>query len=412
MAARKKSKQRLRGVLRVYQREMRGGALWWWCALGRARHALDLDASVTRDEAYRIACERFGSGQLPRAHARGEGSEGTLAEILIVYTREQASHYKPRTWASKEFLLNAFAKWIAAHKVERPSQITDALLAQWIAERQKGVGKKKGSENAPLNRALDAARVCLRWASKREPPLCKPTALERVKDLREIGRTQHNIIPSPDEWKHIVASLASEPPPKRCGNGQLLRERHQVNARGAALLVACGVETGLRIDELRHIRPIDVDDTAAQVKAFEGWAPKSWEERTVPITRETAKTLRAFIQWRDVARGLNGRKIVLGDHWINDRLDEVWRRGNLPDDAARMHDCRRTFATAQVRAGVGIDRVRVLLGHKDVSTTERYIGRYRSDADEPVTALGVAAVLDAPVADVIPMPAAAQRRRR
>lgn len=392
---------------------MRGGALWWWCALGRARHALDLDASVPRDEAHRIACERYGSGQLPRAHARGsEGGEETLAEILTVYAREQVSHYKPRTWASKEFLLAAFAKWMAAHRVERPSQITDALLAQWISERQKGNGKKKGSENATINRALDAVRVCLRWAARRDPQLCKPTALERVKDLREIGRTKHTVIPSPEEWRSVVALLASEPPPKRCGNGELLRARHEANARGAALLVACGVETGLRIDELRHLRALDVDDTAVNVRAYDGWAPKSWEERSVPITRETAKTLRAFVAWRDEARGLNGRPIILGDHWINDRLDDAWERGRLPDDAARMHDCRRTFATARVRAGVGIDRVRVLLGHKDVTTTERYIGRYRSDADEPVASLGVAAVLDAPVAAVIQMPRPSQRSRR
>lgn len=107
MAPRPKSKQRLRGVLRVYQRPMRGGALWWWCAVGRARHALGLDASTTRDEAYRVACERHGAGALT---ARGPGAapEATLVEILATYRAEQEARYKPRAWQSKRYILAAF----------------------------------------------------------------------------------------------------------------------------------------------------------------------------------------------------------------------------------------------------------------------------------------------------------------
>jgi len=127
----------------------------------------------------------------------------------------------------------------------------------------------------------------------------------------------------------------------------------------------------------------------------------------VPVARGTADALRAFVAWRDSAVGLNRRPIVLGDHWMADRIGEAWARGKMAGDPPGMHDARRTFATENVRRGLGIDRVRVLLGHKDVRTTERYVGRYRTDTEQPVAALGVADALreatPARVARVIPM---------
>ena len=396
MAPRPKSKQRLRGVLRVYQRPMRGGALWWWCAVGRARHALGLDASTTRDEAYRVACERHGAGALT-ARDPGAAPEATLVEILATYRAEQEARYKPRAWQSKRYILAAFVEWMIAHGAAKPSQITDEVLSRWIAARASG-----GAQNGTINRALIAARVWLRWAAGRTPPLCRATALERARNLREIGRTTHPVVPSPAEWRRLVAELAADPCPDRNDWGEM-RERHRANARGAALLVASAVETGMRFDELRHVRAEDVEPGAVYVRAHGGWSPKSWQERRIPVADSTGSTLRALVAWRDVAVGLNGTRLVLGEHWINDRIDAAWSRMGIADEAPRLHDARRTYATASVRAGAGMDRVRVLLGHRDVSTTERYVGRYRTDVDAPAIDLGVADVLEAPIAAVIPL---------
>lgn len=70
-----------------------------------------------------------------------------------------------------------------------------------------------------------------------------------------------------------------------------------------------------------------------------------------------------------------------------------------------MHDARRTYVTESVRLGVTLDRVRALLGHRDVGTTERYLGRYRSDAAEVAVDVGVSGALAAggERAKVLPM---------
>lgn len=390
--------RRIRGALHVYPRKMGSGANWWWCNVpGQGRRALNLAcADVSREEAHRIACERFAAGGLA-ARKAGAAAEATIEEVIESFSREQKGRYKPRTWHSMSLRLSAVQEWLAEQKIVRASQVTDETVARWMAAR----AAAKVS-NATINRALIAMRVCMRWASRRDPPLCPPCPFERVPRLREVGRQPHPMVPSPEEWQRLVAEVLNEPVPEHY-HREVSRTRHQENTRGAALLIASAVETGFRFDELRHQRVEDVRSNAVIVAAHSGWSPKSWHERTVPCSKETAGTLRAFIAWRDAARGLNGSRLALGEHWVNEYIDAAWARARLPGEPPRMHDARRTFATAHVRAGVGLDRVRQLLGHRDVQTTERYLGRYRSDVDTPVATLGVAAVLSAPFAEVIPM---------
>ena len=95
---------------------------------------------------------------------------------------------------------------------------------------------------------------------------------------------------------------------------------------------------------------------------------------------------------------------MLGSHWINERLDAAWSRAGIGGDAPRMHDCRRTFATEWVRHGQPLIIVRDRMGHADVETTERYLGRYRSDRDRAVPDMGAgASLVGGSSATVIPL---------
>lgn len=51
-------------------------------------------------------------------------------------------------------------------------------------------------------------------------------------------------------------------------------------------------------------------------------------------------------------------------------------RGELPADVHVV------FATECFRAGVVLTTIQAWMGHKDVETTKRYLGRYREDAAE------------------------------
>jgi hypothetical protein len=327
-----------------------------------------------------------------------------LAAVVEAAAEEYGQRYKPRARHAAMLRLAAWVEWMAAHGVSRASQVTSAVLSAWTAALSAS-GRKGARSNATVNRALVVVRVCLRWAAARTPPLCAPTPAEHLRPLREVDRRPHPVIPSPAEWRRLVVALESAPCPADCAT-ETSRARHAVNARGLAVLVAVAVSTGLRLDELRHLRPEDVAGERVEVRAHGAWSPKSWGERTIPVGPETRELARELAAWiASTPRGVNGIALDLGGHWIASGIDAAWARAGLPGEAPRMHDARRTYATESVRLGVTLDRVRGLLGHRDVSTTERYLGRYRSDAAEVAVDVGVSGALasGAERAKVLPM---------
>ena len=386
------------GVLRVYVR----GASWWAHVPGVGRVALGLSSEVPQAEALAQAARKHGTGVLSTRSA-GAPPDGDLAVIVQTFAAEYGPRYKPRALRSALLHLAAWVEWMASHGARRASQVTSERLSAWTSALSAS-GRSGARSNATVNRALVVVRVCLRWAAARTPPLCAPTAAEKLRPLREVDRRPHPVIPSPDEWRRLVVALETAPVPETCRTAETQR-RHRECARGAALLVAVAVSSGLRLDELRHLRPEDVAGDRVEVRASGGWSPKSWAERTVPVGPEARELARELVAWmRSKPRARNGLALVVGDHWIADLIDEAWARAELPGEPPRMHDCRRTYATATHRAGVPIDRVRALLGHRDVQTTERYLGTYRSDAAEVAVDVGVADVLSTKAsAKVLPM---------
>lgn len=377
-------------MLHVYPR---GGQ--WWCQVPKqGRKALDVPVDgVPLDEAYRIAAQRFGAGDLdPRAAAAGR--EGRLKELARLFGEENRSRWSARHAENVAYRLAAF---IDAVGVVDLYQVSAETLARYVEARH-----GEGNADSTINRTIQVVRAMARWAARRTPPLCDESALSRWKNLREIARNRDPLIPSPAEWAQVIRELGRPPPSKSVRADAAIEG---ANARGAAVLVAVAVQTGLRVDELRHLRAADVGRDVVRVRAWGSWKPKDREERDVPVPASVAALALELAAWRDAAVGLSGKRLALGGHWIEARLSGAWVRAKLPGDPPGMHDARRTFATEMSRRpGVSVRDVQRLLGHADLETTQRYLGRYRSDDARPAVDMGLAAALapDEP-ADVIPL---------
>jgi len=431
--ARKPTKQRRqrrqRNTLDVYDR----GGRWWAKVPKRGRVSLGLAvADASRDEAYRVAARRYASGALD-ARAADAGREGRLVELSRLYVAEQRHRWAPRQAGNVAGRLAAFVDALASAGITRIEHVTADALARYVAAEQARAaqpppepkpaperkGRRKGPKlpsrrvpdgprkatnvtDATINRTIQIARAMARWAAHRTPPLCDDGALARWKNLREVARNADPVIPSPAEWATVVREVESEPPLRTVPR---TRAREVANARGLALLVALGVQTGLRIDELRHLRDEDIGADVVRVRAYGDWKPKDREERDVPVPPSVAALAREMLAWRKVAVGVSGKPVKLSDNYVLDAVKRAWPRCNIPGAPPGMHDCRRTFATEMSRRpGVSLRDVQRLLGHADLATTQRYLGRYRSDAARPAVDMGLADVLKrGPLADVLPM---------
>jgi integrase/recombinase XerD len=138
-------------------------------------------------------------------------------------------------------------------------------------------------------------------------------------------------------------------------------------------LVCLLLDTGLRIDEALTLRTVDVDFDNLLVTVF----GKGRKERRVPFSFELRKVLFRYEQLRAKRHARcelmfpsregtawDQRNSLRGLHILQEKLD-------LPTFG--WHRLRHTFATNYLRQGGDIVRLSMVLGHTQITTTQRYL---------------------------------------
>jgi integrase/recombinase XerD len=138
-------------------------------------------------------------------------------------------------------------------------------------------------------------------------------------------------------------------------------------------LVAFVLDTGVRIDEALTARVSNVDYDNLLVTVF----GEGRRERRIPFSFELRKVLFRFQRERSAqcprcellfpsrtGTSWNQRNALRGLHLLEDKL-------RLPRSG--WHRLRHTFATNYLRQGGDIVRLSMVLGHTQITTTQRYL---------------------------------------
>jgi integrase len=136
-------------------------------------------------------------------------------------------------------------------------------------------------------------------------------------------------------------------------------------------LVLVAVNTGLRRGELLQLEWRDVDLIRKSV-TVRGEGAKTGQTRHVPLNTEVVEV---FTKWKP-ADSVDGWFVFSGSTSTTPLTEarKAWA-GVLTKakiGSFRFHDLRHTFASKLVMAGVDLNTVRELLGHKKISMTLRY----------------------------------------
>jgi len=124
-------------------------------------------------------------------------------------------------------------------------------------------------------------------------------------------------------------------------------------------LVTVGIETGLRRGELLKVKLEWIRDAQVTVPAA---ISKSKRSRTVPMTPDTTRLLRALV--------LSGMPAI---HTLRHFWDKAKKDMGLSEDNDLVfHACRHTCCTRLIRAGVSPVVAQKWMGHQDIKTTLRY----------------------------------------
>ena len=158
------------------------------------------------------------------------------------------------------------------------------------------------------------------------------------------------------------------------GTASYLRALYGSECEAVAI---CSVTLGLRRGEACGLRWSDIDLRTGEVRIRRSRQVVGGQEVVVPPkTERSARSCWlprfAVRRLRAIRKGRTGLLCDLSPNVIARRIRAVCRKAGAAYTS--MTECRHTWATLAVEAGVGIETVAMMLGHTDISTAyEHYI---------------------------------------
>ncbi len=258
----------------------------------------------------------------------------------------------PRTVDAYAGDVAAFTEWAERGGATGPRDVDRTMLRRYVAH----LATRRYAKRS-IARKVAAVRRYFAWAARSGHVEGDPSSgLSAPRDDGRLPRVLRT-----DE----LTTLLDDPPAAVAGDHPSIRARDD-----AVLELLYG--SGLRIGELCALGPDDLDLARGRATV---WG-KGGKQRVVPLSDPAIVALRA---WCDgPRRALVADGADAGALFVN-------RRGRrlTPRDARRLldrraaapthpHALRHTFATHLLDGGADLRAVQELLGHADLSTTQRY----------------------------------------
>lgn len=130
------------------------------------------------------------------------------------------------------------------------------------------------------------------------------------------------------------------------------------------------LQTGIRIGELAELRVSDVVADGLRIRPFE-----KHEERVVPMNKSAQESLDRYLKARPqvteerIFVTKSGRPFLIRN--IRTAVERYFRLAEIK--GAKVNDLRHTFIAHHLKHGVSLVLLSKIVGHKRLSTTERYL---------------------------------------
>jgi integrase/recombinase XerD len=150
-----------------------------------------------------------------------------------------------------------------------------------------------------------------------------------------------------------------------------LRDTSREDTRMAAIIELL-LQTGMRIGELARleIKDINFDKKLITIRVYQ-----SQSSRRVPLNDAAKKALKKYLDQRPKSKNQNFFLTKTGNQFlvrnIRSAVNRYFKIAGIKN--ARVNDLRNTFIVQQLKAGVPLVTVSKIVGHKRISTTEKYL---------------------------------------
>jgi site-specific recombinase XerD len=235
-----------------------------------------------------------------------------------------------------------------------PEQLSEVQVRRFLAELSQA-----GLSASTLNQAIGAVRFFFNAVLHREWPL----ELQYQRAPQRVPVTM-----SREEVGRLLSKVAG------------LRER-------AAMEIAYAA--GLRLNEVLHLKVTDIDSGQMIVRVEQG---KGKKDRNVMLSLALLEMLRAY--WRQsrprvwLFPGQTGQR-PLHPTVLQRAFQQAKQEARITKPVS-FHSLRHSFATHLLESGVDVRTIQVLLGHRSLGSTQRYVhvaGDYLRQTRSPLDAL-------------------------
>lgn len=163
-----------------------------------------------------------------------------------------------------------------------------------------------------------------------------------------------------------------------------LRDVSRVDVRLYSI-VEILLQTGIRIGELANLSLDDIRESKkGNIDYLYIKAAGSHSSRKVPLNKSAKKAIDDYIVLRPETEDdtlfitKNGRPLLVRN--IRTAIDKAFEKAGIKN--AKVNDLRNTFISHHLANGVSLVTVSKLVGHKRLSTTEKYLNLVKSANEE------------------------------
>jgi site-specific recombinase XerD len=148
-----------------------------------------------------------------------------------------------------------------------------------------------------------------------------------------------------------------------------LRDTAKTEARVSAIIELI-LQTGMRISEVANLKLGDITRDLVTVEAY-----ATQPERQIPLNNPAREAIERYLRERRDTESPHlfisktGKPLAVRN--IRASIDKYLRRANLSEYS--VNDLRNTFIVESVKRGVDLVTVSQAVGHRRLSTTERYM---------------------------------------
>jgi integrase len=318
--------------------------VWWMCFTVNNRQYHKSTGTTDRKLAEKIYAKIITMITEGKWFEVDEARTRTFEDLMERFMQEYAPTKEPTTQKRYRAALGHLRQFFSGLTL---AEITPKVISQYMYQR-----RKEGASASTINKEYNMLSKALNLAWK-QWEWCNGNPCSRVP--REKNTSYITRWLTLEEEKRLLSAAQGYL------NGQLPD------------IITFALHTGMRLGEILNLKWKDVDFSRKTITILK---TKNKDPRTIPMTDTVYNMLlsksKVVAMSGYVFATANGTRI--GARNLQREWYKAIKKAGIEN--FRFHDLRHTFATRLVQSGVDLYTVAKLLGHRDISTTQRYAHHY------------------------------------